>query len=61
MLPLWQLAQFPITPEWSNLAPLQLIVLWQSAQSFEAGGCPGDLPGAATPLWQETHVASTSR
>jgi hypothetical protein len=32
VVPLWQLAQLPVTPLWSKTAPLQLVVLWQSSQ-----------------------------
>ena len=61
MLPLWQLAQFPITPEWSNLAPAQVTVLWQDAQLLEAGGCAAGLAVAETLLWQATQGPVTLR
>jgi hypothetical protein len=36
VLPLWQLAQPELTPEWLNLAPEKLVVLlWQFSQGAD--------------------------
>jgi hypothetical protein len=34
LLPLWQLAQFPVMPAWLNVAGVQPVVLWQSSQTL---------------------------
>ena len=38
MLPLWQLAQLPVIPEWSKTAFAKLVVEWQSSQTLDVGG-----------------------
>ncbi len=50
--PLWQLAQFPLTPEWSKRTSLQLPVEWQASHALEVGTWVGCFPVACTPLWQ---------
>jgi hypothetical protein len=37
-LPLWQVAQLPgTTPEWLNLVPMKLLVVWQVSQVWVVG------------------------
>ena len=57
--PLWQLAQLPVMPAWSNRAPDQLLVVWQALQSCEVCGCTIGLPTVWTPSWHEEQLAVT--
>ncbi|TFH69296.1 hypothetical protein E3W66_05110 [Gammaproteobacteria bacterium LSUCC0057] len=59
-IPLWQLAQLPVTAEWSNTAPSQLLVVWQSSQLLPLAIWLGDLPSATVPLWQLAQVPITA-
>jgi hypothetical protein len=50
-----------VTVEWSNVAPSQVIVLWQSSQSFEVSTCPTFFSWqlwqlAVTPEWSKLTV-----
>ena len=52
VVPLWQLAQVPVTPAWSKCAGRQAMVVWQVSQLFDDWTCCGCLPVAALPSWQ---------
>jgi len=52
VVPLWQLAQVPVTAEWSKWAGLQAVVPWQLAQSAVVARWVGGLPVEVVPLWQ---------
>lgn len=50
-VPLWQLAQVPMTSAWLTvLAGDQAVVVWQSAQLVLVAMCVADLPVAVVPL-----------
>jgi hypothetical protein len=49
---LWQLKQLPVTPLWSNAAPIHDVVVWQSSQKLLDAMWVADLPVAVLPLWQ---------
>jgi hypothetical protein len=50
VVPLWQLAQLPVTLLWSKRAPDQLLVVWQSSQLLPLAMWLTDLPSAVMPL-----------
>ena len=59
VVPLWQLAQLPFTLLWSNAAPDQLLVVWQSSQVLPLAIWLADLPVATLPLWHAKQVPIT--
>ena len=59
-MPLWQLAQAPVTLAWLNVAGVQAVVRWQSEHCAVVGMWLADLPVAAVPLWQDEQVPLTS-
>ena len=59
VVPLWQLAQLPLTPEWLKLAGNQALTVWQSLHCAVVGMCVAGLPVAVAPLWQVEQVPST--
>ena len=60
VVPLWQLAQVPVTLAWLKLAGVQPPVWWQSLHSPLVGTCDAGLPVAVVPLWQLVQEPSTS-
>ncbi len=52
VVPLWQLAQEPVTDAWSKRTVVQFVVTWQLSQPAEVAMCVGGLPVAVVPLWQ---------
>ena len=59
IVPLWQLAQVPVTWVWSTRAGSQAVVVWQLWQfALDAMWLVG-LPSAMVPLWQVEQVAVT--
>ena len=44
---------------WSKVAGTQPFVVWQSSQVSPLVTCPGCLPVATVPLWQDEHVPMT--
>ena len=60
-VPLWQLAQVPVTCAWStSTAGLQLFVEWHLSQRLLLATCVPDLVCAVTPSWQLEQVPVTS-
>ena len=54
-VPLWQDAQFPVTPSWFHLTPVnRTVLLWQVSQAAVVAMCVSALPRACDPLWQPT-------
>mgnify|MGYP001826388638 CR=1 FL=1 len=60
VVPLWLLAKLPVSLLWSNAAPDQLLVVWQSSQVLPLAIWLADLPVAVVPLWQAKQVPITS-
>ena len=59
IVPLWQLAQVPVTWVWSTRAGSQAVVVWQLRQfALDAMWSLG-LPSAIVPLWQLAQVPVT--
>ena len=53
VVPLWQLAQVPVTPVWLKVTVVQLEVdVWQVSQELDVAMCLTPLPVALLPLWQ---------
>ena len=51
VVPLWQLAQVPVTAAWLNRTADQLVVeVWQSLHAAVVVTWPEGLPGASVPL-----------
>jgi len=50
LVPLWQLEQDPLTPEWSNRAGVHAVVEWQLPQSAVVEMWLAGLPVAVAPL-----------
>ena len=51
VVPLWQLAQVPVTPLWLNVTVLQLLVdLWHVSHAAVVVTCVAFLPVAVVPL-----------
>ena len=50
VVPLWQLAQLPVTLEWLNEAGLHAVVVWQVLHSADVAKCVAGLPVALVPL-----------
>jgi hypothetical protein len=59
--PLWQLAQVPVTLEWSKWVGTHARVEWQSSQGAVVWMWVGVLPGAVVPLWQLAQVPVTAK
>ena len=60
VVPLWQLAQVPVTLEWLKFAGVQAVVEWQVEHSAVVGIWVAVLPVALEPLWHDEQVPSTS-
>ena len=58
-VPLWQLAQDPVTEPWSKRTVVQAELTWQLSQAAEVATWPLGLPLAVVPLWQLAHVPVT--
>ena len=50
LVPLWQLEQEPLTPEWSNRAGVHPVMVWQLLQSAVVLMWLAGLPLAVVPL-----------
>ena len=52
-MPLWQLTQPLLMPEWVKVEGVHRAVVWQALHSCVVGICfVADLPVAVLPLWQ---------
>lgn len=60
VVPLWQLAQLPVTLACEKVAGSQALVRWQSEHWAVVGTWLAGLPGAAVPLWQPEHDPVTA-
>lgn len=57
VVPLWQLAQLPVTAEWSTrVTGDQALTRWQLAQAAVLWICRADFPVALRPLWQPAQL-----
>ena len=60
LVPLWQLKQLPVTPEWSKpVAGFHAVVPWQLLHSAVVAMCVAGLPVALLPLWQDEQLPVT--
>ena len=60
VVPLWQLAQVPVTPVWLKVTVAQLLVdLWHVSHAAVVITCVAFLPVAVVPLWQLAQVPVT--
>ena len=50
--PLWQVAQDPVTTEWSNCTLVHVEVEWQESHPAVVAMWLAGLPVACVPLWQ---------
>ena len=58
VVPLWQLAQVPITSLWLTVrAGAQAVVRWQSSHKLLVAMWVAFLPGALVPLWHDAQLA----
>lgn len=58
--PLWQLAQVPLTAEWSKWTVVQFVVVWQVSHDPVVAIWVAPLPVADLPLWQLAQVPVTT-